>query len=428
MRTIVITGTQWGDEGKGKIVDMLTQKADIVVRYQGGNNAGHTIVIGNNKFALHLLPSGILREGKLCYIGSDVVVNPEELLEEIKLVEEKGIKITEKNLKISKRANLILDYHKQLDKARENAKKENKIGTTGRGIGPAYEDKVARVGVRIVDLFDKSILKNRITLALKEKNELFEKVYNEKRFDIEELVEKYFSIGKKIEKFVENSNFDLNNYAQNKTVLIEGAQGALLDVDFGTYPFVTSSNTLSTHYATGSGLRQTQLTENIGLVKAYTTRVGSGPFPTKDKTDAGKYLAEKGHEKGTTTGRLRDCGWLDFVALKHIFSLSNFTTIALTKLDVLSGLKKIKFCVAYNLDGTIIKTFPATAEELERVIPIYEEIEGWNENITKIKKYDNLPKNAKKYIELIEKQLSVPVNIISVGPDRNETILKTQIF
>jgi len=428
MTLIVVTGTQWGDEGKGKIVDLLTENVDIVCRYQGGNNAGHTIIINGVKYDLHAVPSGILRENVVSYIGNGVVLDPVQLLDEIKILQNKGIAISPSKLMVSPKASIILEYHKVLDKCRENAKKDTKIGTTGRGIGPAYEDKISRIGIRAGDLLDKDLLKRKIKAALKEKNSLLANLYDHPVFETDELTEKYYALKTEIKPYILDNTFSFSDFAQGKRVLMEGAQGALLDIDHGTYPFVTSSNTIATYFPVGCGIAPTEMATNIGLVKAYTTRVGEGPFPTEDFGEDGEKLRTTGGEFGTTTGRPRRCGWLDLVALKYIFKMSGFTSIALTKLDVLNGFDKIKVCTGYKTESRILNDFPCSIKELQNIEPQYIELDGWNCDISSIDKYENLPENAKKYISYIEKELRVPVSIVSIGPARNETIVRAEFL
>lgn len=428
MAVYVVTGTQWGDEGKGKIVDILTENVDVVARFQGGNNAGHTIVVGETSFALHVIPSGIIRKKTKVFIGNGVVVDPQQLLEEIEILRKKGIEVTPDRLRISRRAHVILDYHKNLDNYREELKTE-KIGTTGRGIGPAYEDKVSRTGIRICDLLNKELLFSKISCALKEKNNLFINLYNKSPQDAKTLSDKYYKIGRKIAPFVVQKGFVLNNMVQDdSSILLEGAQGALLDVDRGTYPFVTSSNTFSTFASMGSGIGAGNIKKNIAVMKAYTTRVGEGPFPTYDNGNDGCKLAEKGHEFGTTTGRKRRCGWLDFVALSYVFNLNNYSFAVLSKLDVLSGFPVIKVAVAYELEGKKINYFPEDAETLVKLKPLYKKLPGWKEDISKITDFKKLPENAKKYVRFIEKYLDCPIAIVSVGPKRSQTIHKTGLY
>ncbi|MFO7736796.1 MAG: adenylosuccinate synthase, partial [bacterium] len=358
MTVFIVTGTQWGDEGKGKIVDILTENVDAVARFQGGNNAGHTIVVGETSFALHVIPSGIIRKKTEVFIGNGVVVDPQQFLEEIEMLRKKGVRVTPDRLKISRRAHVILDYHKNLDNYREEIKTE-KIGTTGRGIGPAYEDKVSRTGIRICDLLDRELLFSKISCSLKEKNTLFVNLYNKTPLDAKTLRDKYYETGRKIAPFIAEEGFLLNNMVKKgKSILLEGAQGALLDVDRGTYPFVTSSNTFSTFASMGSGVGSARIKRNIAVMKAYTTRVGEGPFPSCDNGEDGSKLAEKGHEFGTTTGRKRRCGWLDLVALSYVFNLNDYSSVVLSKLDVLSGFPVIKVAIAYELEGRKIDYFP----------------------------------------------------------------------
>ncbi len=424
MLGFAVSGAQWGDEGKGKIVDMLTEHVDFVVRYQGGNNAGHTIIVNDKKYVLHSIPSGILHKNKVSLIGNGVVLDPYQLADEIEILKNQGIEISPENLKISSRANIIMEYHKAMDHAREKIKSsENKIGTTGRGIGPAYEDKVGRVGVRACDLLNKKVLKNRIELSLKEKNVLFEKLFDEKPFNADELTEKYYATGLKVKDFIVN-DAEIEKMMGEGKVLFEGAQGAMLDVDFGTYPFVTSSNTLSGYAGIGAGIHSLDVKESIAVVKAYTTRVGEGPFPTWDKNEDGKIMRDKGHEYGATTARERKCGWLDLVALKYIFRVNGFTSIALTKADVLSGFKEIKVATEYEINGKVIDYFPSETELLSDVKPIYKTVKGWEEDISDIKEFEKLPEELKSYIKMIEDELKTPIEIISTGPERDATILR----
>lgn len=424
MSGYIITGAQWGDEGKGKIVDALCEKADAVVRFQGGNNAGHTIVVGSRKYILHTIPSGVIHKGKICYIGNGVVLDPEELLKEIKELCASGVEVNGTNLRISKRTCLILDYHRMLDKARERYKDCGKIGTTGRGIGPAYEDKMSRISVRVGDILDLNILTEKITASAIEKNALFRNIYNETEINIEATAQKYFNIGKELAQFVVTDEMALRETLRNKSILYEGAQGSLLDIDFGTYPFVTSSNTLSSYFAVGSGLNFGDIKKNIAVVKAYTTRVGEGPFPTHDQTEAGDILTDKGHEFGATTGRRRKCGWLDMVALRFVFDINRYNSIALTKLDILTGFEKIKVATAYKIDGKIVHNFPSESSLLAKAEPVYEEFPGWNDDLSKVRDYAKLPENVKKYIDYIEKNLGAPVDMVSVGPGRDEIIMR----
>jgi adenylosuccinate synthase len=426
MTVTVVTGTQWGDEGKGKIVDLLTEKVDVVCRYQGGNNAGHTIIVNGIKYDLHSIPSGILRENVVSYIGNGVVLDPVQLIEEIDILKNKGISISPEKLMVSPKASIILEYHKVLDKCREEAKKDTKIGTTGRGIGPAYEDKVSRIGIRAGDLFDKNVLYRKIKAALKEKNALMTHLYGSEPFDAGQLSEQYAKLGEHLKPYVLESTFNFSDYANGKKVLMEGAQGALLDIDHGTFPFVTSSNTLATYFPVGSGIPYNMISSNIGLVKAYTTRVGEGPFPTEDFSETGDLLRKEGGEFGTTTGRPRRCGWLDLVALKYVFKMSGFSSIALTKLDVLNNFEKIKVCTSYRKEDRFFNSFPCSTDDLKNIEPQYIEFDGWLSDISKVRSFEELPLEAKNYIAYIEKELKAPVSIISVGPARDETIIRPQ--
>lgn len=422
MPLMVVSGAQWGDEGKGKIVDLLTESASLVVRFQGGNNAGHTIVIGDKVYDLHAIPSGVLRDGVLCYIGNGVVLDPVQLISEIATLKQKRIVVDCKNLIISPKTHLIMPWHKLLDASREQNAGKGRIGTTGKGIGPAYEDKAARFGIRVGDLKYKNILLDKIKLVLQEKNTLFRNLYNIPTLDAQSILEEYLGYAETLLPLIADDSFNPQKIAETDTVLMEGAQGALLDIDHGTYPFVTSSNTVASFASVGSGIGAKTIEENIALVKAYTTRVGNGPFPTVDTGADGDLLRKNGHEVGTTTGRSRDCGWLDIVALNHVISLNNYTSIAITKLDVLTGFKQIKVATAYTLDDTLITHFPSEATILEKVKPVYKTLPGWDEDIRGATSWDDLPKNAQDYLLFIQETLGVPISIISTGPERNETI------
>ena len=419
MAVKAVIGTQWGDEGKGKIVDFLSKDVDYVVRFQGGSNAGHTIKIGNQTFKFHLLPSGVIR-GKIGVIANGVVVDPEVLIGEVEKLKEKGI---EPKLMISDRANVVMPYHKLLDGAEETYLGKKKIGTTRRGIGPCYSDKVARRGIRVGDLLDRSVLREKLEMIVPIKKNLL-KIYGmeESRIDVEDLIDRYSDYGNKIRAFVKDTALELNRaIKEGKEILLEGAQGVMLDVDFGTYPFTTSSNTISGGACTGSGISPKLINEIIGVVKAYTTRVGSGPLPTELKDEIGKHLQEKGGEFGTTTGRARRCGWLDLVVVKYACMICGIDKIAITKLDVLDGLKKVKICVGYDYNGETIENFPSDIRVLENIKPIYEEFDGW-ESTKNVKSFEELPKSAKDYIRFIEDFLDVPVEMISVGAEREKTI------
>ena len=419
MSVTVLVGSQWGDEGKGKIVDILSEKYKIVARYQGGANAGHTVIIGENKYILHLIPSGILRDDVICVIGNGVVLDPTALLEEIDLLEKNGIKV-EGRLFISHNAHLIMPYHKLLDSISESG--DSKIGTTGRGIGPCYIDKFARKGIRIVDLLDRTELEKKIRINLKEKNELLKKVYEHEGLDVDAIVKEYLEFDQTIDKYIKDVPSFLNDaIAEGKSVLLEGAQGALLDVDHGTYPFVTSSSPTSGGASTGTGIPPTKIDSVIGIVKAYTTRVGNGPFPTELLDNDGEKLRKVGAEFGATTGRPRRCGWYDAFLVAYSQMINGITSAAITKLDVLSSFEKIKVCVGYELKGKKIKYFPTAVEQLSEVKPIYEELEGWNQDISNCTSYDKLPKKTIDYLDFIAKHSGIKLDIISVGPKRRQT-------
>jgi adenylosuccinate synthase len=421
MPTVVIIGAQWGDEGKGKIVDFLTEKCDYVVRFQGGCNAGHTVVVGDEKYILHLIPSGILHKNKKCIIGNGVVLDPGSLLKEIDTLIKKGIEIDE-NLYIAKHCHLIMPYHIAIE---EQSEKKKKIGTTKKGIGPCYTDKIARNGVRMIDLLYPDVLKNKIEANLEIINFLLKNLYNAEPLDTEKIFNQYVDYAYKLKKYIADADILINKAINSgKNVLFEGAQGTLLDIDHGTYPYVTSSNTVAGGACTGTGVSPKKIDKIIGIVKAYTTRVGEGPFPTEIKDELGEQIRQKGEEFGATTGRPRRCGWLDLVGLKHSVRINGFTGIAITKLDILDGIDKLKVCVGYKYANTVLEEFPKELEILEKCTPIYEEISGWNESTKGIKDYDNLPDNAKKYLQFIEDSLKVKIQIISTGQKRDEIIIK----
>jgi len=419
MSVAVLVGSQWGDEGKGKIVDILSEKFDIVARYQGGANAGHTVEIGDKKYILHLIPSGILRENVSCVIGNGVVIDPNALLEEIKLLEENNISVKGR-LFISHNAHLIMPYHKLLDSISESG--EKKIGTTGRGIGPCYVDKFARKGIRIVDLLREDSLRKKIRENLEEKNTLLENVYNHKGLDVEVIINEYIQFDKAIDSYVTDVPSMLNNaIMEGKNILLEGAQGALLDVDHGTYPYVTSSSPTSGGASTGTGIPPNRITSIFGIVKAYTTRVGQGPFPSELNDADGEKLREVGAEYGATTGRPRRCGWFDAFLMRYSSMINGVDSVAITKLDVLCAFDKIKVCVGYELDGTKLNTFPSDVDKLNSITPIYETVDGWLEDISECRSYKALPANTQKYLEFISDKANIKIDIISVGPKREQT-------
>ncbi len=422
MSVAILVGSQWGDEGKGKIVDILSEDYKVVARYQGGANAGHTIKIGKTKFVLHLIPSGILRDDVICVIGNGVVIDPKALLDEIKFLNDNGIS-TKGRLFISHNAHLIMPYHKLLDSINESG--TTKIGTTGRGIGPCYIDKAARKGIKIVDLLDKKILEEKIRTNIYEKNDLLNKMYNNAGLNVEEIVNEYLSFDETIDEYIKDTSTLLNNAInEGKSVLFEGAQGALLDVDFGTYPFVTSSNPTSGGACTGTGVPPTKINKVIGIVKAYTTRVGNGPFPTELNDEVGESLRKWGAEFGATTGRPRRCGWLDLFALNYSCQINGISEVAITKLDVLSELDEIKVCTGYEHNGKVLKSFPAAVDVLENITPIYQSFKGWKTDISNVREYDSLPIEAKEYLDFVANFCGFKNAIISVGPDRDQTIIK----
>ncbi len=428
MANIVIVGTQWGDEGKGKIVDLLAERADFVVRFQGGNNAGHTMVVNGEQFISHLVPSGIL-QGKTCFIGNGVVVDPEVLLSEIETLKNKGISISPENLMISERAHVIMPYHQQVDHAREKMKGDQKIGTTGRGIGPAYEDKATRRGIRFVDLLDWSSFEEKVRSILDEKNFYLKHYMNSETVEPEAVIESYKEYAEKLAPYVTNISIIIDEaIKEGKQVLFEGAQGTHLDIDHGTYPYVTSSSTVSGNACCGSGVGPRTISGVIGIVKAYTTRVGAGPFPTELFDYVGDQIQKKGVEFGATTGRKRRCGWLDTVIVRNAVRLNGLTGLVITKLDVLGGLSPLKICTAYEYQGKTMNHFPADLKILAKCKPVYEEHPGWNEDISKMKTFDELPENARKYLKRIEELTQTPIEIVSVGPGRDETIVLNNPF
>jgi adenylosuccinate synthase len=417
-----LVGLQWGDEGKGKIVDILTESFDIVVRYQGGSNAGHTVVVNNEKFVLHLIPSGILRKNRYCVIGSGVVLDPLQLLEEITELREKNIEVGD-NLRISETAHLVLPYHKKLDELSENEKGDEKIGTTRRGIGPCYTDKMARNGIRVAELFHVNHFKERLKKIVEEKNKIFVRLFNADPLSWKEIYEEYCGYAEQIKPFVCNTVVFMHDAVKaKKRILFEGAQGSLLDVDYGTYPFVTSSSVTAGGAATGSGICPKQIHKILGVMKSYTTRVGGGPFPSELNDELGEYLREKGGEYGATTGRPRRCGWFDAVAVKHAIMVNGAESAVLTKLDVLDEQKTIKICVNYKFGDKVYDQFPAGLAALPKCQPIYKELPGWQKDTSKLHDVKDIPSNAKNYINTLEKILDIKVEMLSVGPDRSQVV------
>lgn len=420
---IIVLGTQWGDEGKGKLVDLLTEQVAAVVRFQGGHNAGHTVIIDGKKTVLHLIPSGILRDGVECLLGNGVVLCQDALMKEIKGLEEESVPARER-LMISEGCTIIMPYHIALDQARERAKGNKAIGTTGRGIGPAYEDKVARRGIRAEDLLHEARLKDKVSEVLDYHNFVLTNYLKEDALDLQEVLDTTLSLAESVTPMIGDVTERLDElHKKGQKILFEGAQGTLLDIDHGTYPFVTSSNTTAGGASTGTGFGPCQFDYVLGITKAYTTRVGAGPFPTELDDAVGQHLGEKGHEFGATTGRQRRCGWFDAVALRRSRQINSLSGLCITKLDVLDGLEEIKVCVAYDYEGETIHSPPSGAEAFANCTPIYETFAGWQESTAGIKDYDALPENAKAYLKVIEKVTDCPVHIISTGPDRNETIV-----
>ena len=429
MTALVAVGAQWGDEGKGKIVDWLALSADLVVRFHGGNNAGHTLIVDGRKTVLHLVPSGVLQPGTVNLIGPGVVVDPRVLLDELDKIQQQGVLRDPSRVRVSGRAHVILDWHIALDKARDEARREGAIGTTGRGIGPAYEDKVARRGIRVADLLDAAALRPAIERLAKEKNFELTQLHGWPPIDGEALVDELLELGRRLEPFVDHTGRILDRaLRENKKVLFEGAQGTFLDIDHGTYPYVTSSNCVAGAACTGAGVGPTRIDTVLGITKAYTTRVGGGPFPTEDTGEGGRWLGEKGMEFGATTGRKRRCGWLDLVVLRDSAIVSGFTSLAMNKLDILSGLPEIPVATAWRIDGKLVHDFPMTLEEITRAEAVYEGMPGWTEDITGVRSYDALPGNARRYVERIEALVGVPIDVISVGPDRDQTIARRAVF
>lgn len=424
MTNTVVVGTQWGDEGKGKVVDMLTARADLVVRFQGGANAGHTLVVEGKQFIFHIVPSGILYEDKKCLIGNGLVVDPHVFFEEIDKLEKAGIPIGPDRLSISSKVQIIMPYHKAIDLARENAKGKAKIGTTGRGIGPCYEDKVARTGIRAVDLTEPEVLEEKVRAALEEKNFYLKEFLKTEPLEAGPIVKEFIALGEKLRPYITDVSVELDQAIKaGKHILFEGAQGTHLDIDHGTYPFVTSSNPVAGAACAGTGIGPKHLHHIVGIVKAYTTRVGAGPFVTELVDATGDYIQDKGKEFGATTGRRRRCGWLDLVIVGDSVRLNGLDSLAITKLDVLTGLEKLKICVGYEIDGERISHRPVSLKRMSACSPVYEEMPGWQNDISEARRLDQLPSEAQAYIRAIETLTGIPASIISVGPGRDETIV-----
>ena len=423
MSVIAVIGVQWGDEGKGKIIDMLSENVDLIVRYQGGNNAGHTVVVNNEQFVFHLIPSGILHKDKVCIIGNGVVVDPKALIDEIEYVKNKGISL-DGRLFVSCNAHVIMPYHRLLDEARELKRGASKIGTTHRGIGPAYTDKMARIGIRMVDLLNEEVFIKKVHANCEEKNFMLSKYFNYKEISADEIINTYIAYKNKIKEYITDTTLVIDEaIEQNKKILLEGAQGTLLDIDFGTYPFVTSSNPTAGGACTGSGIGPTRITYCLGVVKAYTTRVGAGPFPTEFPAELDEKMRLKGKEYGATTGRPRRCGWFDAVAVRRAVRISGISGFAVTKLDVLDGLENLKICTGYKYKDTVLKEFPDSMEILENCVPVYKEVKGWVSKTSGTKVYDELPVEAKDYLKTIEDLTCAKIELVSTGPGREHTII-----
>lgn len=428
MKTVAIVGSQWGDEGKGKVIDYLATQADVVVRGQGGNNAGHTLVVEGKKFALRLIPSGVLNSKTVNVIGNGIVFDPKGFLEEIETLNKEGIDTS--NIKVSDRAHVVFPYHKELDALAEEARGANKIGTTKKGIGPCYMDKTERSGIRICDLMDKEIFAQKLKLQIDAKNKLVQGVYGkEAMFDFETIYNEYLGYAEIIRQYVADTSVIVYDAIKaGKKVLFEGAQGTLLDLDLGTYPYVTSSHPTSGGFAIGAGVGPNMIKDVVGIVKAYTTRVGEGPFVTELDNEIGERIRTQGREFGTVTGRARRCGWFDAVIVKYAARVNGITSISFMLLDVLSGFDKINICTGYKMGDKIITDFPASLEDLAKCEPVYEVLDGWNDDLTKVEKYEDLPENAKKYIARIEELVGVSIDMVSVGPNRAQTIIRKNIF
>jgi len=427
MSSVVVVGTQWGDEGKGKITDYLSQNAEVVARYQGGNNAGHTIVFGGETYKLHLVPSGIFFDDKVCVLGNGMVIDPKAFVEEIAYLHGHGVNTD--NLCISNRAHVILPYHIKLDILQEEEKGPQKIGTTRKGIGPAYMDKSARIGIRIADLLDKDIFREKLEQNVREKNRLFEKVYEVDPLSVDEIFEEYYDYGQQMAKYVKDTSVVLNDALDaGKRVLFEGAQGVMLDIDQGTYPFVTSSNPVAGGVTIGAGVGPTKINHVVGVSKAYTTRVGDGPFPTELTDEIGDQIREVGKEYGTTTGRPRRVGWFDSVVVRHARRVSGITDLSLNSIDVLTGIETLKICVAYKYKDEVLHEYPASLSVLAECEPIYEEMPGWTEDITGVRSLHELPENARHYVERVSQLTEIPLSIFSVGPDREQTNVVKSVY
>ncbi|OAB47470.1 adenylosuccinate synthase [Paenibacillus antarcticus] len=427
MSTVVVVGTQWGDEGKGKITDFLAESADVVARYQGGNNAGHTILIDDKKYKLSLIPSGVFYEDKICVIGNGMVINPAALIEEITYIHDNGF--TTNNLVISDRAHVIMPYHMVLDALEEDRKGDNKIGTTRKGIGPCYMDKAARNGIRISDLMDAEEFELRLRHMMLEKNHLLQQVYGEAPLDVEEILKQYLEYAEFIRPYVTDTSVVLNDAIDaDRKVLFEGAQGVMLDIDQGTYPYVTSSNPSAGGVCIGSGVGPSKIQQVIGVAKSYTTRVGDGPFPTELNNEVGDYIRETGHEYGTVTGRARRVGWFDSVVVRHARRVSGITGLSLNSLDVLSGLETVKICTGYKFRGEVITTYPASLKQLAECEAVYEELPGWSEDITGVKTLEELPENTRNYVTRVAELTGIPIAIFSVGRNRDQTNQVIKIY
>ncbi|WP_321283576.1 adenylosuccinate synthase [Exiguobacterium profundum] len=427
MSSVVVVGTQWGDEGKGKITDFLSKQAEVVARYQGGDNAGHTIVFNDTKYKLHLIPSGIFYSDKTCVIGNGMVVNPKSLVTELAYLHERGVSTD--NLRISNRAHIILPYHQLQDRLEEEAKGDAKVGTTLKGIGPAYMDKAARIGIRIADLLDKEVFAEKLKTVLELKNRMFVKMYEVDPIEFDDIFEEYYAYGQQFAKYVCDTSVVLNDALdEEKKVLFEGAQGVLLDIDHGTYPFVTSSNAASGGVSSGAGIGPSKIHHVVGVCKAYTSRVGGGPFPTELDDEIGHTIREVGKEYGTTTGRPRRVGWFDSVVVRHSRRVSGITDLCLNSIDVLTGLETLKICTSYEYEGKRLDEYPPNFRVLEKCVPVYEELPGWTEDITGVRRFEDLPENAQRYVRRIEELTGIELLTFSVGPAREQTVILRDIY